>query len=971
MIKTINGVDYQVLPNEFEIVPNEPYNNLIIIPELGKIERIISLLRETSRILNIRNFSHINPTHGGFIPIMLSSTIENVFIHSLEVEQIENTLANIHKIPNLFISKTIEKPSILFVEGGDCEDICEYYNYHDYHVVLSKFAPSSGKGGGYVSFHLSKTDLWFSIPICYYGDFYKEFHYFIRDVGDVEGEGDNIKELEYDNLIDLCIMVKNAGDSFENILRENLHLIDKWTILDTGSTDNTIEIINRVLVGKKRGQLYCEPFINFPESRNRCLELAGTVCKYTLMLDDTYIIKGGKDEGSGGLREFLELIRGDQFATSFSLYVKSNDIEYTSNRIVKTGLGLKYIYKLHEVINPENNINVIVPKSVANIWDYRCDYMENRTMERKQYDIQVLKEGLMENPDDSRNLYYLAQTYYLLKDYETALGYFMERIHHPNVGFIQEKHDSYFEAGRIANFYLKKPWNQCKELYEKAFELDNKRPESQYFIGIHYYLEGDFANAWDYFKRAFDIGYPIHCEFSLKPTLSFFYLPKYLAELCYTYSKNYSLGKEVALFFLRNNQPDDGNQAEFQTMRMWYSIFSLMETMDTSGGGVATSLSKRGATTSLVKPILTFVADGGFGNWTGRDILKRGMGGSETYIVEMARWIQKSGFFRVIVFCRCDEMDIFENVSYLPITEYTHFISHNFVYSTVISRYMEYVPCSLAGNVENVYIVLHDLMVEGTIIPLHPKIKKVFCLSEWHKEQFTGIFPQFAEKTVPFYYGIGDIAITSTFQDKIPYKFIYSSFPNRGLLPLLQMWPRIIERKPQASLWIYCDIDGKWVNEVAPEQMAEIRRLLECYQGGNIPMNIFYNGWVSKRVLMESWMTSDIWFYPTTFLETFCLTALECAKSRVLAITMDFGSLKNTVGDRGILLRGDPMDSVWQQDTIDVIFSIMEDTVRKNELIERNYQWSLGLTWEKRANELIPLLFGDNTVHFSSLKSVV
>jgi hypothetical protein len=361
------------------------------------------------------------------------------------------------------------------------------------------------------------------------------------------------------------------------------------------------------------------------------------------------------------------------------------------------------------------------------------------------------------------------------------------------------------------------------------------------------------------------------------------------------------------------------------------------------------------------------VADGGFGTWTGRDILTQGMGGSETYIVEMARWIQKSDTFRVVVFCRCEEMDIFENVTYLPITEYTDFISKNRVYSSIISRYMEYVPCSLVGHVENVYIVLHDLVPEGTIIPVHPKLKKIFCLSEWHVEHFLGIFPQFKGKTLPFYYGVNHSLQEEDFC-KIPYKFIYSSYPNRGLLQLLQMWPRIVEREPRASLHIYSNVDGEWANRVIPEEMNQIRQLLVDYRA-TTTMNIFYYGWVAKRVLMESWMSADVWFYPTSFLETFCLTALECAITKTLAITTRLGSLTNTVGNRGVLLDGNPKDPEWQTNTIEMLFSVLENQEKKEELIERNYRWAQNLSWENQSKKIIPLLFGDNTIHYGELAS--
>jgi len=935
MMKNINGKDYQLLSNEFEIIPHERFNNLKIIPELAQFERIISLLREVAKTFEIQNFVHFSPTHGGFIPIQLSTTIDNVTIHTLDFDHIENTFSNINCLSNVHVSSEIPfSPCIFFFEPKKGLTKDEYFINH---IVLSE---KPNETDGFSCFHLTRTDLWLSIPDIFLPLFINEYQYFILD-----------KELDYDNLIDLCIMVKNGGDQFENMLKENLHLIDKWTILDTGSTDNTIEIINRVLVGKKRGKLYQEPFINFPDSRNRCLELAGTTCKFTLMLDDTYVVKGQ-------LRDFLNTVRGDQFASSYSLYVTSDDVEYTSNRIVKTENKLRYIFKLHEIISPENNINVTIPNGVANIFDYRFDYMESRTMERKTYDLKILEEALIEEPENPRNLYYLAQTYNLLKKYDIAFDYFIQRINHPNDGFIQEKYDACFEAGRLANFQLKKPWSECQALYEMAYTIDNKRPESQYFLGIHYYLEGNYPQAWFYFKTAYEIGYPVHCEFSLKPTLSFFFLPKFLAELCYTYAKDYSFGKQVTELFLQNNKPIDnkGNRiTEYDTMILWHRSFSLLEQVN-----LVPNPEKEGD-----KPILTFVADGGWGSWTGRDILTKGIGGSETYIIEMARWIQKSGNFRVIVFCRCQEMDIFENVTYLPITEYTQFISQNNVYSSIISRYTEYIPCSLISHIQNVYLVLHDLVSEGTIIPLHQKLKKIFCLTEWHVSHFLEKFPQFIDRTLPFYYGVNQSL--SLQLNKIPYKFIYSSYPNRGLLPLLQMWPSIIEREPHASLYIYSNIDGEWVNCVAGEDMNKIRVLLQQYQESPLSMNIFYNGWVSKSVLMESWATADVWFYPTTFLETFCLTALEAAITRTLAFTMDFGSLKNTVADRGILLQGNPLDPDWQKNTIDILFQLLQDKEKKDILIERNYQWAKNLSWENQSKKLIPLLFGDNKIHYGEL----
>ena len=89
-----------------------------------------------------------------------------------------------------------------------------------------------------------------------------------------------------------------------------------------------------------------------------------------------------------------------------------------------------------------------------------------------------------------------------------AFEFFLKRSTFINGGFIQERIDALFEAARLANFKLNKPWEVCLDLYEKSFKIDESRPESLYFIGIHHYLQNDINIAYNYFKKAFEIGFP-------------------------------------------------------------------------------------------------------------------------------------------------------------------------------------------------------------------------------------------------------------------------------------------------------------------------------------------------------------------------------------------------------------------------------------------------------------------------------
>jgi predicted O-methyltransferase YrrM/tetratricopeptide (TPR) repeat protein len=924
----LNKFEYNVLASEFTEIKHKEYNYLRIIENLGYYERIVSLLTGISK-LGIQTAVFYNTTHGGFIPIQSAPSFKKTYLVETDLIHKRKILENMDRHNNIdtdiqFMTPSHETlcESILFSEDASYINISTSRPF-----ILTTHSTTLAKSYRHI-FRLSNTDLCLYVPDHLYDKWHQEFRYFL-DAGGVVAVGE-LPQLTYDNLINLCIMVKNAGPQFEEMLMANMHLIDEWTILDTGSTDETLDIIQRLLVGKKRGALYQKPFINFRDSRNRLLELAGKSCKYTLMLDDTYVIH--------------------QYGTSYSLYIKSDDVEYASNRILKSEEGLKYLFKIHEVIQFENNTNVIIPIHVANIFDGRFEYMEERTMGRKQLDLKLLFEELEDDPDNPRTYYYLGQTYNLLEQYDKAYHYFLERANHPVEGFLQEKIDAVFEAARAANFKLDRPWPECEALYKRAYELDKTRPDAIYFLGIHYYLEGGSENrkrAYEYFKQGFEIGYPIHCQYSLKPTLSFHFLPKFLTQLCYEY-ENYKLGEKSAKLFLDNNPP---TADMYDVMDSWHKLFVCMNLY------LAVDVSDVTFDVGSHKPVLCFVADGGFTEWSGSSILTTGVGGSETYIIEMARHIQRQGHFQVVVFCKCGKEEIFEGVHYYHLNWYFEFIKTRQVHTCIISRFSEYYPATLLSNVENVYMVAHDLTMSGLVIPTHPKLRKIFCLTEWHATYFESVFPILKEYLVPFYYGIdaAKFDVLGEGGDKVKNRFIYSSFPDRGLLQVLTMWPEIVAAYPDASLHIYVDLENEWVNRVQPEIMKEVKQRLSDLTTKSGGSGVANHGWVSKSVLSQAWKRAEYWLYPCTFQETFCLTALEAAISKTVVISNDLAALQNTVGDRGLVIPGDATTAEWRSEAVKQVLRLMssEGSATRAENVRRNYEWAAKLSWENRAKALL------------------
>jgi len=747
----------------------------------------------------------------------------------------------------------------------------------------------------------------------------------------------------YDNLICYTMIIKNGGPLLEKVLTENLPFIDRWCILDTGSTDGTQETIRRVLKNKK-GKLYEEPFVDFKVSRNRCLDLAKKVCKFSLMLDDTYSMRGD-------IRKFLDIVRGDQFSDTFSLMIQSDDTEYYSNRIVKMDTSLRYIHTIHEVITDKNNVNVTVPPDQAFIFDHRAQYMEDRTNNRKQFDLQLLFKEFEEDPNDPRALYYIAQTYGCIGDEINKAKYFELRVNHPVQGYVQEKIDACFELARTYNFKVNcetkelissdyklsdSMWKRCEELYMQAYELDQKRPDSLYFIGIHYYLKKEFSKSYPYFKKGLEIGYPLGSQYSLKPTLSFHFLPRFLAEVSY-YMGDYQTGLKACELFLTSSTYNKQGGEFWDLMTNWYKIYSKIINM----GEISKTPTNHSKT-------IVLVTDGGWEPWTGKDILTKGLGGSETWIIETARYLKRITDCNVCVFCNTDKSEFFEDVGYNPITQFPHFIANNKVEIVIVSRYIEYAHVALKGHAEKVGIIFHDTLGPDPILPVDNKLKWIFGLTDWHSDLIKTIFSTCKEKVYTLNYGIDQKRFHESV--KIKNSFIYSSFPNRGLLVLLKMWPRIVEEFKDATLNIYCNLEQEWVNQVAPEIMREIKSLLKVNKKG-----IKVHGWVDRKTLANAWKTAEYWLYPCTFEETFCLTAMEAALTKTFAITNNLAALAETVGDRGLIVHGDPRMQEWQDSTLAQMRQYLSGK-SKEDLLQLNYNWAKERSWRSQTQKFVTLM---------------
>ena len=715
-IMKIHKKHYQLNEKNFKSYDIPELSGLKLHKDIGKCERIIALINECQEAFGLKNLLCLESGNGGFIPIEVSHSgnYENIFINKVsDKSQEANILANINR-KNIYYDKANMGFESLMLIFNDWGTLLEqgWINTH-LPIILTPFDHIMCKNELYLRYPLSETEFELYVPKSKKDIFETHFHYFLDTTG----------QLNYDNLIHFCMIVKNGGKQLEDMLLCSLPFIDRWTIIDTGSNDETLDIVKKVLASK-RGKLHQMPFVDFSTTRNQCLDLAGTSCKYTIMLDDTYYV-------NGNLREFLKKTRDDLYADSFSIYIQTNDVLYASVRIILADSGLRYKYRVHEVFEERNNINVIIPKENAWIEDKQFEYTKKRTDERKNQDIQMLMEDLQEDPNNPRTYYYIAQTYLNMKNYEKAYEYFLKRGKFAYSGYIQERFDAIFEAARIANFNLNKPWQDCLSLYEIAISIDDTRPEPYYYIGVHQYANNDEKGAFQCLKKAYQLGLPLQTQFAVRPVISQHFVPKFLTKLCYQQNE-FALGKEVSDYFLKCNNKDADAYKEIES---WNAILTTLSgncvprtppTMPPGAGVRGTQFPEK-----IVFLCETVCEEDG--------------------LIEIMHYIHSWDLFKIVLFCNKETSKLghFTNgISVEPIENAVDYLYSNFVDICIVFKNLEYLPMCFKSLAKNVYFLMEKEKLPNTcIFIIEPKLKGILCMTSHCMKILGDFFPSTKEKT--------------------------------------------------------------------------------------------------------------------------------------------------------------------------------------------------------------------------------
>jgi glycosyltransferase involved in cell wall biosynthesis len=192
----------------------------------------------------------------------------------------------------------------------------------------------------------------------------------------------------------LCMIVKDEVDVLERCFDSCRELIDRWVICDTGSTDGTQDLIRRALAGIP-GELHEHDWIDFGHNRSELMRTAYSRADYLLLLDADMTVMQYEPPPVLTADSYL-LRQGDELS------------EYRNKRLVRGDLHWRYVGSTHEYIDC-TDVEESVERLDSIVIEHHADGRSRR--HKFERDLHLLSEDLRRDPNNSRAVFYLAQTY--------------------------------------------------------------------------------------------------------------------------------------------------------------------------------------------------------------------------------------------------------------------------------------------------------------------------------------------------------------------------------------------------------------------------------------------------------------------------------------------------------------------------------------------------------------------------------
>jgi glycosyltransferase involved in cell wall biosynthesis len=283
------------------------------------------------------------------------------------------------------------------------------------------------------------------------------------------------------------MIVKNEAPNIERCLESVSSTIDYYVICDTGSTDNTKEIIKNFFDKKGiPGEILDHEWKDFGYNRSKAIEACEGKTEWVMMIDADDFLQGKLP---------VELF--DSNVDGYVVKIQRGEFVWYRAQLFNIA-RTKWWYEepLHEYAICRQPMNV-VKLDGDYCWEVRTEGCRSRSfendIEKYKNDYSVLKKYLETDPTSSRKQFYAAQSAFDSRMYDVAEQEYLKRTQMG--GWPEEIFFSWVRIG-ICRELMKRPIENVADAFMQAFEIKPDRAEPLYHLSCIYRAHNRPRNAF-------------------------------------------------------------------------------------------------------------------------------------------------------------------------------------------------------------------------------------------------------------------------------------------------------------------------------------------------------------------------------------------------------------------------------------------------------------------------------------------
>lgn len=667
--------------------------------------------------------------------------------------------------------------------------------------------------------------------------------------------------------IGLACILKNEINNLPQLLKSVEGCFDEIHLTDTGSNDGSVELIQSWISegsNPSGSPLFLHHFKwvdDFGKARQASFDPVKTDYIMWLDLDDVLSDKN----------KFIDWRNTVLFLADFWIatyhYASHSDgapaCSFARERVVKRSLDLKWRYFVHEGILPKSSQKKDLICQYATPWSVIHKRTHDDLVADANRNLSIFEKR--KGDLDARMRYYYGKELFEAKKFIESFNELTRAIAETDL----ELHDRVMgiQYACLSAMYLNQ-LDRAVQLAHQGLQLAPLRAEFYIVIGDCYLKMQKLNDAIPFFKAASS------CPWTDSGQVQG-------AIYCHEDSyKHYPLN-QLARIYVNQEKLKEAEECIEKSM-------SYGKTAETIGLSTEFAMLKQGIVASAGKAkkkteeiVITAHPQGPY-EWDWDTYKEKGIGGSETACVEMAKWLSELSGREIIVFNNRKSEKKYGNVRYVPATELPRYFNENEPKLHIAWRH------NVKLTTAPTYLWCHDLSCPG--LDKANVYEKVMALSPFHKNFLKNICGVPEEKIWVTGNGIEPRRFTAESTIKRDsQRVIFSSSPDRGLKRAILVMDEVI-KEVDASFHIFYGFD----NLLKIGKLEEVARLEAMIK--ERPW-ITYHGNVSQSQLTEEIQKSAVWLYPTDFLETYCITAIEMLAGGCYPVVRNYGALPHTMSE--------------------------------------------------------------------------